>query len=228
MMTDIPIIFSSPMILALLADRKTMTRRLLYSERHTKTGIIPASAMILEGHPLPRLDISRPSIGIYWTLSPWQRVKPGDRLWVRESVERDSYKNEDWLYSADETPVTLLAGDPRVVQMIAWTHHQERHKVTAIHMPRWASRLTLVVTATKIERLQDICDDDVRAEGLKMVNQGGIVYGVFGDRWTSPKNAFRLLWESLHGPGAWDANPELVALTFTVHKQNIDSLKDAA
>ena len=94
----------------------------------------------------------------------------------------------------------------------------------SIHMPRWASRLTLIVTATKIERLQKIANADAIAEGC----------GVSLDHPTPertrepfPVEAFKTLWMKLHGADAWDDNPEVVALTFTVHKANIDAVKRA-
>src|SRR5437016_2152973 len=98
-------------------------------------------------------------------------------------------------------------------------------------MPRWASRLTLIVTATKIERLQDISMDDAAAEGLWYCEKGdaagfwfsdkSMEGGVIGD---GAVECFQFLWESLHGEDSWDAKPEVVALTFEVHKTNIDSL----
>lgn len=78
-------------------------------------------------------------------------------------------------------------------------------------MPRWASRLTLVVTATKIEKLQDISIEDIRDEGCKPV-----------------KSEWALLWDSIHGEGAFTLNPDVVAITFAVHQQNIDTMKTAA
>ena len=80
----------------------------------------------------------------------------------------------------------------------------------SIHCPRWASRLTLVVTAVKIERLQKISVEDEQAEGLDTTAE-----------------AFDMVWDHLYGPGSWNANPEVVALTFEVHKKNIDQMGEA-
>lgn len=200
-MSDIPIIFSAPMVRALLEGRKTMTRRLAtrsYVPRRFKNADVHA------------IEIA----------SPWQRVKPGDRLWVREGLLRSP--EHHWRYAADGTVIILLRTDPRVSAMIAWAHHKEGDNAPSIHMPRWASRLTLIVVATKIERLQKISDADAVAEGCA---------GTLGpnpdfpDEWDpSPQEEFRELWGSLHGVDSWDANPEVVALTFTVHKTNIDAM----
>lgn len=201
-MRDIPIIFSGPMVRALLDGRKTMTRRLRWRE----------PTPFVHGTKRPPktqrpLDLA----------TPWQKVKPGDRLWVRENWawigehRHTDHRSIYWSADRADWPTT-----------IKWT--------PSIHMPRWASRLTLVVTAVKIEKLQAITDADATAEG--------VIYDPVGF-WTadpaatktagnlagcSASGAFCALWCHLHGLESWDANPEVVALTFTVHKQNIDTL----
>jgi hypothetical protein len=184
---DHPIIFSAPMVLALLEGRKTMTRRLAMTQQKKR---FEFGAVGVEPFP-----------------SPWQRVQVGDRLWVREALV---YETGMWWYAADKARVVL--SPPHVAAGIAWGHHYSRDKAPSIHMPRACSRLTLDVTATKIERLQMIRRSEIVAEGV----ESGIPV------------EFTLLWDSLHGQGAWDGNPEVVALTFTVHKQNIDALTKVA
>jgi hypothetical protein len=105
-------------------------------------------------------------------------------------------------------------------------------KRTAIHMPRWASRLTLIVTETKVEPVRELSEQDGEREGLVWVpsqkiwgvelKEGYAPYGL------SAQECFMNLWCDLHGPQAWADNPEVVALTFAVHKRNIDSMKGAA
>lgn len=198
-MTDIPIIFSAPMVRAWLAGNKTMTRRLLYSERKAKGGIIPASATMLEGHPQPPVDFSKP-MGAYWTLSGWQKVKPGDRLWVRENFYTEGgHDGNGFGYAADIDPA-----------------HAPPRLTPCIHMPRRLSRLTLIVGAVKIERLQKISNADAFAEGIER-------------REPFPVESFKMLWDSLHGSGAWDANPEVIAITASkVIKANIDAAEARA
>lgn len=230
-MTDIPIIFSGPMIRALLDGRKTMTRRMLYSLRKAKNGVIPASARLLAGHPPPRGSGPFPphAIGEYFTLSGWQRVKSGDRLWVRERVHRVHPKNPASglaAYTADGTeyPLATIKSFP------------------SIHMPRHGSRLTLVVTARKIERVNDISEEDCALEGIysKLVGvnedagflRSRRVYynGVEGEdaaEYTA-KRSFELLWAQINGHESWDANQEVVCLSFRVAKANIDSMQVAA
>lgn len=109
----------------------------------------------------------------------------------------------------------------------------------AIHMPRWASRLTLIVTATKVERLQEISFEDACAEGMPdfvtfLAAVGETVEAREREnaadcarRLQWPQRWFADVWRDLHGAGSWDSNPEVVALTFTVHKRNIDALASA-
>ena len=84
-------------------------------------------------------------------------------------------------------------------------------------MPRWASRLTLIVTDVRVQRLQDITVEDALAEGVQKTDE-------YLDM---PRMAFRALWDSLHGPGAWNDNPWVCALTFDVHRRNIDQMEVA-
>ena len=193
-MTDRPIIFSAPMVRALLAGTKTQTRRAAWRSCR------PRSELYGVNERMPTV---------------WQRVRPGDRLWVREAVAYrpnrvDGLPDEYW-YPAD---------------------HEDFDRSTAevvrspIHMPRWASRLTLTVTAARIERLRDISEDDARAEGLTCENISDKARQRFDRMKPWPefyRPLFALLWDSIHTPGAWEANPEVVALTFTVERRNIDA-----
>lgn len=96
----------------------------------------------------------------------------------------------------------------------------------SIHMPRWASRLTLTVTATKLERLQDISEDDAIAEGISWSDdyEGYHTEDCRHFHGRSAARSFEQLWEHLHGPDAWAANPELVCPSFTVAVGNIDEV----
>lgn len=151
----------------------------------------------------------------------WLKVVPGDRLYVRErcvTITGPQYRGVRYIADgADDGDLNATSSE---------NGQWDAKSRPSIHMPRWASRLTLVVTATKIEKLQKICNADAIAEGC----------GVSLDHPTPektrepfPVEAFRRLWSSLHGPASWDANPEVVALTFTVHAVNIDRMaKEAA
>ena len=237
-MTDHPIIFSAPMVRALLAGRKTMTRRLLYTKRKARNGIVPASATVMQGYPPP---IGCPDE--YWTLSGWQNVKAGDRLWVREAaafIDNSEFGQPSyWQYRAD-TDGECLPGD--------WPDDEKDNPDRprwrpCIHMPRDASRLTLIVTAVKIERLWNISKRDCEAEGVEFETADPpfwYVPGIMphsltavgieerGDLMPHAVQSFRKLWIYLHGREGWDANPFVVAPTFRVVKANIDAPEAAA
>ncbi|MCQ8240569.1 hypothetical protein [Rhizosaccharibacter radicis] len=106
----------------------------------------------------------------------------------------------------------------------------------SIHMPRWASRLTLEITDIRAERLQDISEEDARAEGVEQVVRPPSWPVMYERRFwkgyenhqkanrDSARESFGSLWNSLHGPGAWSANPWVWAISFRAHRTNIDAL----
>lgn len=181
-MADRGIIFSAPMVLALLDGRKMQTRRL--------------------------------------ATSPLRQCKVGDRLWVREAW-RTSLAYEDLKPSVmgGEEPVFFEA-DGTTERWTRGTAEIGRLR-PGMHMPRWASRLTLIVEAVRVEPLQAIREADALAEGI-----GRIQFPDRGD-WGWPQRRYRDLWTSLHGPDSWTANPQVVALTFRVEKRNIDEVPHA-
>lgn len=190
-MTDRPIIFSAPMVQALLAGRKTQTRRLL-----KKPTAIDALAVF--GPKFLTLPGNVDLVG----------YAPGDRLYVREAMCWVS--SWGWRYRADNDDLTEKREAGEVGR---WR--------PSIHMPRWASRLTLTVTEVRVQRLQDISAADAVAEGALQSWTGS---DPESDTRTA-LNEFEALWNSLHGPGAWATNPWVVAVSFTVQHGNIDAVK---
>ncbi len=212
-MTDRPIIFSAPMVRALLDGRKTQTRRVLGNS----------------GPGRGRSNIFSAQIG--WSdsyvLDPgnanWRErdtpYAPGDRLWVREAWRFDAewddcppreFDGADAIhYEADGETRLHLWGNP-------FTPGRLR---PPIHMPRWASRLTLLVTDVRVQRLQEITAEDVTAEGIPFEADALAPY-----EWSVAR--FADLWNTIHGPDAWDANPWCAAISFTVHRCNIDKMEE--
>jgi hypothetical protein len=197
-MTDRPILFSAPMVKALLAGRKTMTRRALKPQPVLHDGWEECGVGVEDG----RLRVGR-VIG-----NQRIRIAVGDRLWVREAFSYDALDVDHdafmpaW-YWADGNPED---GD--------WTKPKP-----SIHMPRALSRLTLTVTAVKVERLTEISEEDALAEGISVSERPILPH------WpNSPyRSVFRGLWNSINGDEAWDSNPFVAAYTFTVEKRNIDA-----
>ena len=169
-MKERPILFSGPMVRALLDGSKTQTRRVI-KPRHLAFFNQNAAAMLND-----------------WNERPLPYGKPGDRLWVRETWhDASSSLHSCALYRADGIDL----------HWDKWT--------PSIHMPRWASRITLEITSVRVERLQDISEADAQAEGItsaECLECDGFV------------NAFSKLWEQINGPGSWDANPWVWAIEF--------------
>lgn len=207
-MTDRPILFSGPMVRALLDGRKTQTRRIV-------------KPMASQGFLTPELLARAPSASMQEGWAGFTHPKggpltsircpygvPGDRLWVREAwCSADTPSG--FAYCAD----TPSGSDQR---RMGWR--------PSIHMPRAASRLTLVVTDVRVERLQDISEADAEAEGISIQappdKDGGRHFGVDGmqiDEKTAGR-AFRTLWSGINGPDSWAANPWVWAVTFEVER----------
>lgn len=197
------------MVRALLAGAKTQTRRII------KPRVKPS---LFDGT---------------WTdsyvLDPgnqsWRdreiRIKVGDRLWVRESgqllreaydhdpvAREDLWRDAGFCHAANGEIIAARAYDPPLRE---WIDDCSRINRPSIHMPRWASRLTLTVTDVRVQRLTDISEEDARAEGVEPGFGGGPII-----------EDFFCLWNSIHGAFATDASPWVAAYTFTVERRNID------
>jgi hypothetical protein len=200
-MADRGIIFSTPMVRALLEGRKTQTRRLVNAKGRT------ADALFNSG--FSDAYIMDPGNADWRARSVTHAV--GDRLYVRESIH------------ACPDPICYRADMPGQYPDGPWR--------PSIHMPRWASRLTLLVTEVRVQRLGDMSEEDAIAEGI--YQPGGVSFGWAHcanqpDWWITPKLAFHHLWDSLHTePGTrWEDNPWIYAPTFDVVRGNIDQIKD--
>jgi hypothetical protein len=215
-----PIIFKDDMVRAILEGRKTKTRRIMKPQP-----VIDSDGWFRwDGHkPNSKLGayasnhIDLQAISIFVGVScPYGR--PGDRLWVRETFmgplieEGGDYPNGYWSpefceYRADG------GAAPEWLDVDG-----ERHQgwKPSIHMPRWASRITLEITDVRVERLQDISEADAKAEGVEPLRGG--YWRHYQPGWTqhqlSAKGSFATLWDSINGPGSWEANPWVWAIEF--------------
>lgn len=232
-MTIRPIIFSGEMVRALLAGRKTQTRRICRYQPSEDGFAFDGFYTMPDGVFQARLN----NCSKLFTFK--MPFAPGDMLYVRENcagTERDD-GTDGVLFPANDA-FQEIANDPSAA--IKWLklytyRGQEGAAIPSIHMPRWASRITLEVTGVKVERLQDISEDDARAEGVwyeKDINR----YRMQKDKGANliyAAGAFRWLWDSINaerndGVYAWDANPWIVAVTFKVHHCNVDKMEKAA
>lgn len=186
-MKESPILFSAPMVRAILSGQKTQTRRIakLTDAAHVKEP---------RGHR--RWHPADPDAK---NASPYGQ--PGDRLWVSEKFRLigegpgdkvEWFGREKIQYFADEDQSYIGKYRP------------------SIHMPRWASRITLEITDVRVERLQDISEDDAIAEGV----YAGFLEYDNGEGTETAKESFALLWNSLNGSGSWKSNPWVWVVEF--------------
>jgi len=220
-----PILFSGPMVRAIIDGRKTMTRRIIKPQPfmvlsrddwHSRamSGVDPYGFRPIGSRVLEELILECP------------HGQPGERLWVRESFDivddpaahdpSDGQKpktpkgyeyncqpcvkrgpnGERWVvdYAANEnTRIMDKAGDRR------WK--------PSIHMPRWACRITLELTGVRVERLQDISEEDAKSEGVGGMRDMRYATALGNIHSTAHRLNFVDLWDEINGKGAWVANP---------------------
>ena len=202
-MKERPVIFNGEMVRAILDGRKTQTRRAI-SDRHLH--LIDVASQVGECYPLESGIDHANSQSYYREHCPFGRV--GDRLWVRETfmdltgtgIEATTGKFEGFAYRAD-TPAGSYGDEVRKEYGLKWT--------PSLHMPRWASRITLEITAVRVERLNDISHDDAKAEGCCYGRGGGVP-----DFAVTPAYHFPTLWASIYGVDSWSANPWVWVIEF--------------
>jgi hypothetical protein len=195
-MRERPILFSAPMVRALLGGRKTQTRRIMKPQIRVvrewewywdapRKGFGSAGANV------------RPQDGIGLShFCPYGQ--PGDRLWVRETLRRAP---DLWTYAADGAEV----GWPGRHDLAG----KNRDTIVSIHMPRVASRITLEITEVRVQRLDEISEEDATEEGSKEPS----LVPIIGACW-SERDAYAKLWEHINGPGSWEANPFVWTVSF--------------
>ena len=213
-MRERPILFSSPMVRALLDGTKTQTRRVV-SARH-----------------LAQIDLSRAPCRANWS-KPMPYGDTGDRLWVREtwsyrctaSTPTAGQYMHTIGYLADDARQTFgpmpddgvglpvqratVVGEPWQERQ-AYLERYWRQWRPSIHMPRWASRITLEVTGVRVERLQDISIADAMAEGVVETNAN--LRGL--EPCMEWRCAYEDLWRQINGPDSWGANPWVWVIEF--------------
>lgn len=212
-----PILFSGPMVRAILEGRKTQTRRIVKPQPVPQFGGWIGEAYVSaerngvlfkewgEGGHQPM----RWSEDAGYVNCPYG--KPGDRLWVRET----------WMPGTQDTAIYRAAYS---------NGHEARGWKPSIHMPRWASRITLEVVSVRVERLQWISEADARDEGCVIPEnrivpgtpfeyitrgQGQFVKGIYG--------VYAELWETINGSGSWDANPWVWVVEFRRVRDSSDA-----
>jgi len=226
-MKERPILFSAPMVRAILDGRKTMTRRVVKPQPF-ETHPSGAEYQGLNGNGdhlfYPAGDLDDGTERAYEHDSGVRKCpygQPGDRLWVRETWGvgtrpdpfdgwRDGVEyRADQAYLTDDIellplyPVTL----PDDVELDSYKEGWH----PSIFMPRWASRITLEITGVRVERLQEVSEDDAKAEGVEHISVGVMPRQA---AWTCRQD-FSRIWDRINGKKyPWDSNPWVWVIEF--------------
>ena len=220
-MAERPILFSDTMVRAILAGAKTQTRRVVQAPaknmQRAGTQVIKHRAA---GDPWygDHVWSMRNRMGVWGDytherfMSRCPYGAPGDRLWVREAwapfVGPDGRDYVAYRSTCAPDGSFLWGGDGEIAQMQI---HRWR---PSIHMPRWASHLTLEIVDVRVERVQSITEDDARAEGVSPEPSAVLADSPVG---LTAREAFAALWDSINGkrPGcSWADDPWVWAVTF--------------
>jgi hypothetical protein len=221
-----PILFSAPMVQAILAGRKTQTRRIVKPRGRNSLFAVEA-----DGSPAWSDSYVLDPGNADWRMQDNRFGAPGDRLWVREawSVKRREpclAHERDAQNLLGVTIQYLAGGDPRRIDGDRATgvgvfHGPVEKGRPSIHMPRWASRITLEVTEVRVERLQDIGEADAIHEGALTLGEDWLrehfpayfreldatPQGERPPLGPSPRRRFAELWSAINGADSWASNP---------------------
>lgn len=196
-------IFNSEMVRAILDGRKTQTRRPIKWKQTRFTEIGERE----DGSNWPWSEDTE-NVCDYWHPCPFGAV--GNRIWVRETFQgplfdfdqMDAYckdstpfeKAQFCVYKADVKPAPeFFDADDNL--HCCWR--------PSIHMPRWASRITLEITDVRVERLNAITESDAEAEGITDTGFGDLLV-----------DGYRYLWKSIYGDDSWQVNPWVWVIEF--------------
>lgn len=207
-MKERPVIFNGEMVRAILDGRKTQTRRALNWKRQPYTEMAERD----DGSLWPWAEDGERG-GDIWFPCPFGEV--GDRLWVREAYQGPLFNFDQMETYLEDTSkferpefCEYRADGGRTPEYYDADDNLRHGWKPSIHMPRWASRITLEITGVRVERLQDISEADAIAEG-------GTKY--FNIDWFGP------LWASIYGVDSWNANPWVWVIEF---RRVVDSARE--
>lgn len=222
-MTSRGILFQPALVRAILAGTKHQTRRIVKNPpRHWSKWQDCDGAWHLTGYTQVRPSHDGLFIQSVDHMDPRPATPcpygvPGDRLWVRETWGFDSGVRADFRPAGrhDLSGMDLLSHTLYRADMTELAPKPPRWR-PAIHMPRWASRITLEVTEVRAERLQQLTEEDAIAEGVTTDPQQGLLNGKPATLHPiTHRQAFIWLWDRINGAKApWSSNPWAWVLTF--------------
>ena len=217
-----PILFSGPMVKAIIAGRKTQTRRIVKVHPAHAENAKLAHTDWDSGDGDARLQVV--GGGGLWCKCPYGTK--GDRLWVKETLR--------W---SEDYKAAYFAADDGLAPVDEWPW--QRSILPSIHMPRGVSRILLEIDSLRVERLQDITDDDAKAEGFPLPGpqttkltvrnlDGTVERSIAQGHFFDARSNFCATWEALNGKKApWSSNPWVWVVSFHVvrpssQRQSVD------
>lgn len=226
MSTERGILFSAPMVRALLAGTKTQTRRVVKP--------LGADHIFQFRGTTAAAGADEPTGEWAWCGSPRVVTKyircpygvPGDRLWCREAFQADppidsTWASTSWHGCPEHAQLSEIPERYRLpkhcIYRASWAGDDIARWRPSIHMPRWASRITLEITEVRVERLQSISEEDCYDEGIDPEgddHNAGEHLAIGGSPVPAARWAYARLWERINGPESWDANPWVWAVSF--------------
>lgn len=237
-MRELPILFSGPMVRAILEGRKQQTRRVIKPQPR----IDEMGNFCWNGWNFGQGTGGRPHVQAIASPIPSSKTKrvhcpygaPGDRLWVKETHALEYCVDGNEPPYSDGRPVRRATDDPRWTQAHyratdpapdlccerencaqCRDHDMGPHWRPSIHMPRWASRITLEVTGVRVEQLQAISEADAKSEGCAPswldAEDNETVHAHSQPTY---RQGFARLWRDINGAGSWDANPYVWVVEF--------------
>lgn len=224
-MKERPILMSAPMIRALLAGTKTQTRRVM--KRQKQHDFTDYTLFGQQGHSTDSWKAIEhapdwPDGKEDQCVCPYASRR-GDRLWVRESWMPDAPRNGEWadtaFYGCGMSPLSDIPECYRhpwhCLYRATWESCALVGWKPSIHMPRWASRILLEVTELRVQRLQDISEEDARAEGCAPAwLDADDNETVHAHAQPTYRQGYARLWRDIHGAGSWEANPWVWVVEF--------------
>jgi hypothetical protein len=229
-MKEIPLLFSTPMVQAILQGRKTMTRRIADVPVGDHNGIdimdwgLSKYPYQEDGTWKYRVQTKVDESEGYILKSKYGQ--PGDLLWVRETWGVGSRPDpivgsvDGFEFKADQAMIDEIESLPIYpCDDFDFGNYDKKGWRPSIHMPKEAARIWLQVRSIRVERLQDISEEDAIAEGVEKINNGPFPYKHYGSDTTScayAKTSFQSLWQSINGDESWEANPFIWVISFNV------------
>ncbi len=217
-MKERPILFPEQRIRSLLTGQQTQTRRIMKSltfapgqDNHEGCYAVD----VLSNHQQGRQMMSMADLRYQCPFG-----QPGDHLWLRESW-RGPLIPPELIVEYQHTPAAFRQTkycqyrvDRNKFDGSQDSHNESIGWQTGIHMPRWASRVNLLITAVRAERIQDISDDDITAEGVQTDVHFLNNFFTLNSGSVKPKEAYKKNWEIQYGASSWEANPWVWVIEF--------------